>query len=495
MNRQRFSSKENVSRRAFLKTAGVVAGGLLLSGCNTKLLSRDNRRKPNIIYVLADDLGYGDLSCYGQKKFTTPNIDRMAKEGMMFANHYSGSTVCAPSRCCLMTGMDTGHARIRGNYETGPGGFGAELPLLPSDVTVAEVLKASGYRTAVIGKWGIGMDGTTGEPAKQGFDEYYGFLNQAYAHYYYPEYIYHNGEKVQLPGNKSGKREQYVQDLFTDENLKFIENNKDRPFFLYAAYTIPHAEMLVPEDSLNEFKGQFPEKPYINNGSGGPNGPEGFGAYHSQEYPNAAFAAMMTRLDRDMGKILDKLKELGIDEDTLVIFSSDNGSHAEGGHDPDFFESNGPLKGYKRDLCEGGIRVPMIARWPGKIKAGSRTDLISAFWDFLPTAADIAGAPEPKDIDGISFLPALLGQDHNQKKHKYLYWEFHERKNSEQALRMGKWKAIRHSPDDPVELYDLQYDIGEKHNIADKHPAIVTEIKKLFIEARTPSEYWPLKTS
>ncbi|MCK4966099.1 arylsulfatase, partial [bacterium] len=464
-----------------------------------------------------DDLGYGDLSCYGQKKFKTPNIDKLAREGMLFTDHYSGSTVCAPSRCCLMTGLHTGHARVRGNYEIGPKGFGGELELRPEDITIAEILKEAGYRTGLFGKWGMGMDGTTGEPGKKGFDEWFGFLNQAHAHYYYPEYLWKNGRKVELQGNKNGKREQYVHDLITEEALQFVENNAGTPFFMYLAYTIPHAELLVPEDSLREYKGKFPETPYVKSFRGSfrreedffgdstipdnykqyKNDPErpkpGFGAYCSQETPRAAFAAMVTRMDRDIGRLMKKLEKLGLDENTIVMFSSDNGPHKEGGHDPDFFNSASTLKGRKRDLYEGGIRIPMIARWPGKIKAGTVSSHISAFWDLMPTAAEIAGAESPEGIDGISFLPALLGDNAKQKNHQHLYWEFHERGTTEQAVRMGNWKAVRHAPNLPLELYNLKTDIGEERNVAERFPDIVKKLEILLNSSRKESKYWPLR--
>jgi arylsulfatase A-like enzyme len=317
-------------------------------------------------------------------------------------------------------------------------------------------------------------------------------LNQAYAHHYYPEYLWRNEEKIGLPGNKNGKQEQYVQDLFTEDGLEFIEDNSKKPFFIFFAYTTPHAELLVPEDSLAEFKGKFPEKPFVRGKQGGDGSGAPFGVYDSQATPKAAFAAMITRFDRDVGRIMAKLKKMGLDKDTIVMFTSDNGPHLEGGADPDFFNSSGPLKGRKRDLYEGGIRVPMIARWPGRIKAGTRTDHVSAFWDVLPTCADIAGAKSPGEIDGLSFLPTLLGKEEDQKKHKYLYWEFHENKVTEQAVRMGNFKAVRHGPNKEIELYDLETDIAEKHNIAEEHPEKVKIIERYLNRTRTDSKIWPL---
>ncbi len=474
-----------MKRRHFLKHTGLMTLGSVAAGLGLSCVSKKNIRKPNIIYILADDLGYGDLGCYGQKIIKTPNLDNMAREGIRFTDHYSGSTVCAPSRCSLMTGFHTGHARVRGNYETGPFGFGACLELRPQDITIAELLKSAGYRTGLFGKWGLGVMTTTGEPGKKGFDEWFGYLNQGHAHFYYPEFLWKNGEKVILEGNKDGKREQYSHDLITEETLNFVKKNKDLPFFVYLAYTIPHAELLVPEDSLNEYKGQFEETPYVNNGSGG------MGGYASQETPKAAFAGMVSRMDRDIGKLIGLLKELGIDDNTIVMFSSDNGPHLEGGADPDFFGSSGSLRGYKRDLYEGGIRVPFIVRWPGKIKPGTVSGHVSAFWDVLPTTCDIAGAPVPEYVDGISFLPELLGEE--QSEHDYLYWEFHEKQTTDQAIRMGNWKAVRHSPGGPIELYDLSNDAGETNNISDLHPDIMEKVRDIFSQERTPNEIWPLK--
>jgi arylsulfatase A len=472
-----------MQRRQFLiKLAKFAAGATAFSA--TSLSCIKQTRKPNIIYILADDLGYGDLSCYGQQHFQTPNLDRMAAEGMKFTDHYSGSTVCAPSRASLMTGFHTGHCWVRGNYESGPHGFGACLELRPQDATITEIAKQQGYSTGVFGKWGLGVMTTTGQPDKKGVDEFFGYLNQGHAHYFYTDYLWKNGEKVILDGNKEGKREQYTHDLIVDESLDFIKRHKDEPFFLYLPWTIPHAEMLVPEKSIKPFRDKWPEKPYIRKSG-----------YSSQEEPKAAFAGMVTRMDRDVGRVLTLLQKLGLDENTLVMFSSDNGPHHEGGHDPIFFDSNGPLRGHKRDLYEGGIRVPMIARWPGKIKAGSTTNHISAFWDLLPTVCDIMYAAPPKDIDGISFMPTLLGASSEQKNHDYLYWEFHEGRNSSQAVRSDKWKAVRLAPSGPIELYDLNVDIGEQKEIAGENVDIIARMKELLDTTRTPHEIWQLKNA
>jgi len=423
---------------------------------------------PNIVLIFADDLGYGDLGCYGQKHIQTPNIDYLAAEGMRFTQHYSGSTVCAPSRCALMTGLHTGHGAVRDNE----GGFGAG-PLRPSDTTVAEVLKQAGYDTALIGKWDLaGPDGTA-IPNLHGFDYSFGYQHSSRAHNYYPEYLWRNGQKVMLEGNQNGQGTQYSHDMFTREALAYIERERNRPFFLYLAYTIPHAELAVPEDSEKPYLGKFREEPYTKKASWQWKP----GSYSPQENPKAAFAGMISRMDRDVGRLLTKLEEVGLDRDTLVMFASDNGPHKEGGAKPTFFSSSGPLRGIKRDLYEGGIRVPFIARWPGKIEPGSTTDHVSAFWDFLPTCAELAGAGAPEEIDGLSMVPTLLGQSRRQEKHEYLYWEFKEK----QAMRMGDWKAVRPGGEDGrLELYDLKSDIGEKHDLARQHPEITARIRKIM---------------
>jgi arylsulfatase A-like enzyme len=427
--------------------------------------------RPNIIFIQADDLGYGDLSCYGQRKFRTPNIDRLAAEGMRFTQYYAGSTVCAPSRSALMTGQHTGHTRIRGN---------ARHPLLPEDVTVAEALKSAAYKTALIGKWGLGEAGTTGVPNRQGFDYFFGYLNQRHAHNYYPTFLWRNEKRIDLRNlvpdedaegsGVSTNRVDYAHDLMAEEALKFIEGNGGGPFFIYLAFTIPHAN--------NEAKNKGMEVPDL-------------GEFASEDWPDQekAKAAMITRLDRDVGRLMALLKKLGIDDNTLVFFTSDNGPHREGGADPDFFDSNGPLRGIKRDLYEGGIRVPMIARWPKRIKAGAKSDQVWAHWDLLPTLAEVAGVKPPANIDGVSMLNALRGR--RQRDHEFLYWEFHERGFS-QAARMGDWKAVRKSPDSPLELYDLKNDLGEQNDGAAKHPEIVKKIEDYLKTARTESELWPI---
>lgn len=416
------------------------------------------KRQPNIILFLADDLGYGDLGCYGQKYIKTPNLDRMAAEGMRLTNFYSGSTVCAPSRCTLMTGYHTGHCRVRGNNGID------DIPLQAEDVTVAEVLKAAGYATAMFGKWGLGGYGTTGVPNHKGFDEWFGYLNQVHAHNYYPDYLWKNEHTVPVPVGT------YSHDLFTQAALDFIIRQQNQPFFLYLPYTIPHANNELGDEGM-----QVPSD----------------APYSQQPWPQQQknYAAMISRLDGDVGKILALLTELGLDENTIAFFSSDNGPHEEGGASAEFFNSNGPLHGIKRDLYDGGVRVPMIVRWTGTIKPG-QSHLPYALWDFLPTATEIAGVAPPKNLDGVSMLPALLGKPAN--KHKFLYWEFHER-GFEQALRMDRWKAVRHGLGQPIELYDLENDISEQHNVAVQHPSVVEKIAALLnSDIRTESMEFPV---
>ena len=426
---------------------------------------------PNIVFILADDLGIGDLGCYGQQLIQTPRIDRLAREGIRFTNFYAGSTVCAPSRAALMTGEHTGHTRIRGNKD---------VPLEPQDITVAEVLQSAGYRTGLVGKWGLGNEGTPGMPTRQGFDEFIGFLDQTHAHTYFPDHLWRNETRVPLRNveeepNVASVRLDYVQDIFTGEALSFVRRHHAQPFFLFLAYTIPHAN--------NE------------RGRATGDGMEilDYAPYQTRDWPEPqkAHAAMITRLDTDVGRLLDLLDELDIARNTLVIFTSDNGPHREGGADPDFFDSNGPHRGIKRDLYEGGIRVPGIVRWPGRIAPGTTSDHLVAFWDFLPTAADLAGVPIPPDIDGISFAPTLTGTG-EQRPHEHLYWEFHER-DFLQAIRKGPWKTIKSKSNGTTELYNLETDPSESTNLAANHPEILGQFLPLFQSLRTPSADWPVE--
>lgn len=442
---------------------------------------------PNIIYILADDLGYGDLSCYGQQKFSTPNIDRLAKQGMLFTQHYTGCTVSAPSRSCLMTGLHTGHTPIRGNKECKPEG---QWPLPAESYTVAEMLKAKGYTTGAFGKWGLGFIDTEGDPNSQGFDEFFGYNCQSLAHNYYPDHLWHNHEKIMLHDNDSGKTGTYSADLIQKAAIDFLEANKNKPFFLFYPTTIPHAELSAKESYMNMFRGKFnPEKRF----KGVDSGPTyRLGPYSSRNESHAAFAAMVKELDDYVGELLNKLKELGLEENTIVFFASDNGPHLEGGADPDFFNSNGDLKGYKRDMYEGGIRTPLLVRWPGHVKPGSVNKHVSAFWDVMPTLAEISQNKSPSRIDGISFLPALLGK--MQKQHEYLYWEFHE-EGGKIAVRKGDWKAVKlnidKTPLGTLELYDLANDIGETKNVAVTNPEIVKNLEEIMKTAHKTSEIFP----
>lgn len=438
---------------------------------------------PNIIYILADDLGYGDLSLTGQKKFITPNIDKLAEEGMFFTQHYSGSTVCAPSRSTLMTGLHTGHTPIRGNKEIRPEG---QWPLPSNTQTLSKLLKNKGYTTGVFGKWGLGYPGSEGDPLNQGFDRFYGYNCQRLGHNYYPYHLWSDQEKIILKGNEGHKSEQYAPILIHQEALNFIDNNKEKPFFLYYPSIIPHAELLAPASYMKKHLGKYePEKSFIGTDDG-----ENYkdGPYQSQKNGHAAFAAMINLLDDQVGEIVDKIEALGLSENTIIIFTSDNGPHLEAGADPDYFDSNSIFRGYKRDLYEGGIRVPMIAKWPGNIAKGSKTNHISAFWDVMPTIAEIVDFKTENKVDGISFLPTLLGNQ-NQKQHSHLYWEFHE-KGGRQAIRQKDWKLVRYNTkkNGNYQLYNLNEDPSENTDLATIYPEKVTELKQVLESSRIPSE-------
>ena len=447
---------------------------LCLSGLFTPVQSsKPAKRKPNIIFILADDLGYGDLGCYGQKLIKTPHLDGLARAGIRFTNFYAASPVCAPSRASLMTGMHQGHAYVRGNTTLKPvpgqsGSAATRLPLRPQDVTVAEVLKTGGYATGLIGKWGLGEPDTAGIPNRKGFDYFFGYLNQNHAHNYYPDYLWRNQQRVTL------KQGTYSHDLFTTEALEFIRRERSHPFFLYLAYTLPHANNELGRTSGNGMEVPTDE-PYSRE------------SWRQQE---KNYAAMVTRMDSDVGKIRALLKDLGLEGDTIVLFSSDNGPQGpdEGGFDPNFFASHGMFRGIKRELYEGGIREPMIVSWPGKIAAGTVSEQLWAGWDVLPTFAAIAGVKPPANIDGTSVLPAMLGQ--KLKAHTYLYWEFHEGEYA-QAVRWGRWKAVRKAKS-AIELYDLETDVSEKNDLAAAHPDVVRRIEEIMKEAHTESEFWPV---
>ena len=444
---------------------------LLLVCFVTAAIRADER--PNIIYILLDDAGYGDLSCYGQQKFKTPNIDSLAKEGMRFTQHYSGSTVCAPTRCCLMTGLHTGHSYVRGNREVQPEG---QSPMPADIVTLPRLLRDAGYVTGAFGKWGLGAPGSSSDPAEH-FDLFFGYNCQRQAHTYYPGHLWNNFAKVPMDGKT------HSADVIMNQSLKFIRKHHDRPFFVFLPTTIPHAAMHATDEYLEMFRGQFSEFD------------SKVGRYAKTETKNpiAAFAAMMTQVDAHVGQLMALLQELDIDRNTLVMLSSDNGPHMEGGHDPKFFDSNGPLKGHKRDLYEGGIRAPLIARWPGKVPAGTTSDHISAHWDMLPTFLELAQANSQEATDGISMVNELMGKTSDQEKHDYLYWEFYER-GGKKAARFGDWKAVQlninKNPDAPIEIYHLPSDIGEAKNVAAENPEKVELAKKAFADAHTPSAFW-----
>ncbi len=435
------------------------------------LAARQDGRPPNIVFVLADDLGYGDLGSYGQKRIKTPHLDRMAAEGVRFTRFYAGSTVCAPSRCVLMTGKHLGHAYIRGN---------AKMNLRPEDVTVAKLLKAAGYATGLCGKWGLGHEKSTGVPTRQGFDFFFGYLDQTHAHNYYPSFLVRNEERVPLPNvvpkegaagqGVASKKVEYSHDLIAREALAFVDRNKDTPFFLYYAVTLPHANNEAGKEGM-----EIPDH----------------GPYRDLDWPEPqkGHAAMISRLDRDMGDLFERLKRHGIDGNTVVMFSSDNGPHNEGGADAAFNDSNGPLRGTKRDLYEGGIRVPMIVRWPGKAPAGAVSGHAGYFGDFLATAAELAGTAAPEGHDGISFVPAILGKE--QRRHEHLYWEFYER-GSAQAVVWGDWKGVAKPFGGAIELYDLKTDIGETRNLAAENPAVVERIREIMKKEHVPSPDWRL---
>jgi arylsulfatase A len=460
----------------------------LFTSCNYKKKDESIQTKPNIIYILADDLGYGDLSCYGQTKFSTPHIDALAKEGLLFTQHYAGSSVCAPSRSTLLTGFHTGHTVIRGNKEVRPEG---QWPMPDSTYTIAELLKDQGYVTGAFGKWGLGFPGSEGDPLKQGFDTFYGYNCQRLGHHYYPYYLWDNEKKVMLEGNTGFKKEQYAPMLIHQEALKFIDENKAKTFFLYYPSIIPHAELAAPMTYMDKYIGKYdPEKQFKGTDSGDDYRD---GKYESQQYGHAAFAAMINVLDDQVGEIVQKIKDLGLEENTIFIFTSDNGPHQEGGADPKYFNSNGNLRGYKRDLYEGGIRVPMIAKWKGAIKEGTSTDHISAFWDVMPTMSDLLDVELNQNTDGISFLPTLLGQM-EQQKHDFLYWEFHEL-GGRQAIRKDNWKLVKYNvnKNGTYQLYNLKNDLGETKDLASTMVDKVAELAKILESSRTESNVFKFK--
>ncbi|WP_019030215.1 arylsulfatase [Colwellia piezophila] len=506
-----------------LKSLLLIFGAMItLIGCGSNSTSAvavktPSPQKTNIIYILADDMGYGDLGAYGQEKILTPNIDKLALEGIKFTQHYSGSTVCAPSRSVLLTGLHSGHTQVRGNYTLG--GYNrwgknieqGQIPLKSGTQTIANMLQNAGYTTAVIGKWGLGGPTNNIGPNDFGFDYFYGYLDQKWAHNYYPPHVWENKEKVVLDNEffiphaliakTSTKAKDYKQymgndyapELMTDAALKFIDRNADKPFFLYYSALQPHAAIQIPDEDLKPYDDKAWLEPAMDMTKK---------VYTPHPRPRAARAAMITDLDRDVGLMLQRLEELGLADNTLVIFASDNGPTGAGGQDLAFFNSTKGLKGEKRDLYEGGIRVPMIARWPGKIPANTTTDVISAFWDIAPTLAQVAQVPGLTRVDGMSLIP-YMQEPNKTSDERVMYWEFSEKlrgSHGQQAIRLGQWKAVKRNAiadaNAPIELYNLTDDIGETNNVAAKHPEIVAKMKKLMTTQRTPTpvEKWQFPT-
>jgi len=471
-----------LSRRAALMLAGSAAA----VACAPSV----QPQKPNIVFILADDLGWGDLSCYGQQLFSTPNIDSLAQCGMRFTQCYSGTTVSAPSRSCLITGTHSGHTPIRGNLELDPEG---QFPLPEGSASIFQDMKAAGYTTGAFGKWGLGYIGTTGDPQQQGVDQFYGYNCQLLAHSYYPDHLWENDHRIELDTAMPYGQGAYAPDLIHRKALEFLDQavSAGKPFFIWYPTTIPHAELLVPEDSIMVgFRGRYPETPF----HGVDDGP--FfrkGGYCSQEYPHAAFAAMVTRLDSYVGSIVQRLKDLGVYDNTLIIFSSDNGPHKEGGADPDFFNSNGPWRGYKRDVYEGGIRVPLIVSWKGHVVAGSSSAFMCSFWDLMPTFRELTGSASTRGLDGVSILPLLEGRG-GQKEHDYLYFEFQEL-GGRQAVRQGPWKLVHldiRSEHPRFELYNLDSDPGETTDLSASHPDVLERLQALMREAHIPNPNFPV---
>jgi len=478
---------------------------LLLLACCSCASDPSTKRPPNIVLIVADDLGYGELGSYGQRLIKTPRLDELAAEGMRFSQHYSGSPVCAPARCTLLTGLHTGHAAIRDNDEMADRGdvwndpaLEGQRPLPEGTVTLGHHLQAAGYATAFVGKWGLGWTASSGDPNAQGFDHFYGYICQREAHNYYPTHLWDDGTSVPLDNPPFSPHQRlpegmnplnaasyeaysgndYAPDLMIEDALSFVRAQGDEPFLLTFATPVPHLALQVPDDSLAPYESAFDDQPY-----------EGDAGYLPHRQPRAAYAAMISRMDRDVGRLLDLLDELDLTENTLVLFTSDNGPSWVGGVDLEYFESSGGLRGRKAQLYEGGLRVPLLARWPGVIPPESTSDHVSAFWDVLPTVLDAAGTHTPAGLDGVSFLPTLRGASSEQLTHEALYWE-HARRH--QAVRMGDWKAVRHHPDQALELYDLAADPAEGHDIAAQHPAIVARLETLMAELHRPSQHFPL---
>lgn len=461
-----------------------MSTGLLTLGCtataafaNSNSIETTKVEKPNIIFILADDLGFGDLGCYGQTLIKTPNIDKMRAQGLKFTNAYAGSTVCGPSRACLLTGKHTGRGYIRGNGRV-------FLRNDPQDITIARVLKEAGYNSAMIGKSGLACNNEDGDLAqRKGFDYFFGYTSHTDAHFYYPPFLWKNGKKVMYKNNTGLAGDTFSSTQILKEGLAYIERHKKGPFFLHLAFQEPHAGLRAPERFKKMYRGKFDESPTKHS------------HYGNCKEPKTTYAAMISHLDYNIGLVFDKLKELGIDDQTLVFFASDNGSMNEGGYQRKWFKSSGILRGGKRDLYEGGVRVPMLVRWPKHIKANTTTDQIVAFWDIMPTLTEVAGLKKPSFTDGNSILPTLLNDPQKQKQHKYVYWEFYEGPGK-RAIRKGPWKGVMLNTNKVVnpklELYNLEKDPSEKKNIAKQYPEVVEELKKLMAEAHTPSKLFKL---
>ena len=474
---------------ALLLSAGYLSAGYILPSS-----------KPNIIYIYADDMGYAELGCYGQQKIKTPHLDKLAAEGIRFTQHSPSTPVCAPARCQLLTGKHAGHSYIRGNYELG--GFAdsleaGQMPLYPGAFTIGRMLQQSGYKTACIGKWGLGMANTTGNPNQQGFDYFYGYLDQKQAHNFYPTHLWENGKAVPLnnpvinvhrkltPETATDEAfayyrgKDYAIDKMAEKAMSFVQENKNRPFFLYLPFTAPHVSLQAPEAAVKEYIGKFEEKPYL-----------GQQSYASTPYPRATYAAMITHMDRQVGALMQLLKNLNIDHNTIVMFSSDNGATFNGGVEAAYFRSVANLRGLKMDVYEGGIREPMLARWPGQIPAGQITGHVSVQYDVMATLAELVGYKSSMDTDGVSFLPTLLGQKDKQKKREYIYWEYPE-KGGQLAIRMGRWKAVktnvRKNRTGPWELYDLSKDESETIDLALQHPELLRRFDAILQREHVPS--------
>lgn len=451
----------------------LIATALLWLPTSAAFIEAADAKQPNIVFIMADDLGRGHCGCYGQTKIRTPNIDRLAAEGMKFNEFYSGANVCAPSRSVLMTGLHTGHTPVRNN--------GLKRFLFDEDVTVAEVLKSAGYVTGGFGKWGLGDHDTSGVALKQGFDTWLGQYSQVHAHFYFPFFVMKDMQRLPLPENEGGKRGRYVQDVIHQHALEFITANKDRPFFAYLPYIMPHVELVAPPAARREYEGKFPKLERNDPRPG----------YLGSDDAHAEFAGMVTYLDKLVGEVLSTLERNGLADNTIVFFTSDNGPQPGPWTDifVEYFDGNGPYRGAKGNFYEGGIRVPLVVRWPGKIKAGSSSEFVGYFADVMPTLAEVAGAQQhlPKQIDGLSFVPTLLGQTGQQKSHEYLYWESAGQKQdiTQQAARWGNWKAVRNQPKAKFELYNLQSDIGEERNLANEKPEIMQRIEAICREAHS----------